>query len=121
MFFNPRNVELLPWHVKRKTDGKIQHPVDGRQWKHFDLAHQEDFSNDPRNIRSGLSTDRKHRYHQWKTQFDGTIDNEEALKHRDVKFVFEMIKNIKVIFEKPMKGENRKKNEKAPKDSLFKK
>jgi hypothetical protein len=43
--------------VKRKTDGKIRHPVDGKQWKHFDLPHQEDFSNDPTNIRFGLSTD----------------------------------------------------------------
>jgi hypothetical protein len=32
-----------------------------------------------------------------------------------------MIKNIKVVFRKPVKGEKRKKNEKAPKDSLFKK
>jgi hypothetical protein len=24
---------------------------------------------------------RKHKYHQWKTQFDGTIENEEASKH----------------------------------------
>jgi hypothetical protein len=32
--------------------------VNGRQWKHFDLAHQEDFSNDPRNSRFELSTDR---------------------------------------------------------------
>jgi hypothetical protein len=43
--------------VNRKTDGKIQHPADGRQWKQFDLAHQEDFSNEPRNTRFGLSTD----------------------------------------------------------------
>jgi hypothetical protein len=57
MFSNPRDGELLVWHVKCKTDAKIQHPADGRQWKHFDLAHHEDFSNDPRNIRFGLSTD----------------------------------------------------------------
>jgi hypothetical protein len=57
MFSNPRDTELLLWHVNRKTDEKIRHPVDGRQWKQFDLAHQEDFSNDPRNIRCGLSTD----------------------------------------------------------------
>jgi hypothetical protein len=49
------------------------------------------------------------------------IENEEAPKHRDDKFVFEMIKNIKVVFEKPVKGEKRKKNVKAPKDSPFKK
>jgi hypothetical protein len=31
-----------------------------------------------------------------------------------------MIKNINVIFEKPVKGKKRKKTEKAPKDSSFK-
>jgi hypothetical protein len=31
--------------------------MDGREWKQFDLAHQDDFSNDTRNIKFGLSTD----------------------------------------------------------------
>jgi hypothetical protein len=49
------------------------------------------------------------------------IKNGEALKHRDGKFVFEMIKNINVIFGKPVKGIKSKKREKPPKDSPFKK
>jgi hypothetical protein len=49
------------------------------------------------------------------------IENEETPKHRDEKFVFEMIKNINVVFGKPVKGKTKKKNENAPKDSLFKK
>jgi hypothetical protein len=57
MFSNPRDAKLLLWHVNRKMDGKIRHPADDRQWKQFDLAHHEDFSNEPRNIRFGLSTD----------------------------------------------------------------
>jgi hypothetical protein len=61
------------------------------------------------------------KYHQWRTRFDGTTKNEEAPKHRDGKFVFEMIKNINVVSGKPVKGKKRKKNEKAPKDSPFKK
>jgi hypothetical protein len=64
---------------------------------------------------------RKHKYRQWKTWFDGTIENDEALKHQDGKFVFGMIKNINVIFRKPVKVKKRKKTEKAPKDSPFKK
>jgi hypothetical protein len=60
-------------------------------------------------------------YRQWRTQFDGTIENEEAPKHRDAKFVFKMIKNINAVFGKPVKGKKTKKNEKAPKDSPFKK
>jgi hypothetical protein len=63
----------------------------------------------------------KHKYHQWRTRFDGTIENEEAPKHRDDKFVFEMIKNINIVFGKPVKGKKSKKNEKASKDSPFKK
>jgi hypothetical protein len=43
------------------------------------------------------------------------IENKEALKHRDGKFVFEMIKNIKVVFGKPAKEKKRKKNEKGSK------
>jgi hypothetical protein len=64
---------------------------------------------------------RKHKYRQWKTRLDGTIENDEAPKHRDDKFVFAMIKNINVVFGKPVKGKKRKKTEKAPKDSPFKK
>jgi hypothetical protein len=56
IFSNAREAQLLFWHVQQKWDGKIRHSTDGRQWKHFDLSH-EDFSNDPRNIRFGLSTD----------------------------------------------------------------
>jgi hypothetical protein len=48
MFSNAREAQLLLWHVQWKRVGKIRHPADGRQWKHFDLIHEEDFSNDPR-------------------------------------------------------------------------
>jgi hypothetical protein len=63
----------------------------------------------------------KHGYHQWRSHFDGTIKNGEAPKHRDGKFVFEIIKNINVIFWNPVKGIKRKKSEKPPMDSPFKK
>jgi hypothetical protein len=63
----------------------------------------------------------KHMHRQWRSSFDGTIKNGEALKHRDGKFVFEMVKNINVVFGKPVKGINRKKSEMPPKDSPFKK
>jgi hypothetical protein len=47
------------------------------------------------------------------------MENGDVPKHRDGKFVFEMVKNINVIFGKPMKGIKRKKCEKSPKDSPF--
>jgi hypothetical protein len=63
----------------------------------------------------------KHRYHQWRSSFDGMIENGEAPKHRDGKFVFEMVKNINVVFGNSVKGIKRKKSEKPQKDSPFKK
>jgi hypothetical protein len=63
----------------------------------------------------------KHRYHQWRSSFGGTVENGEAPKHRDGKFVFEIVKNINVIFRKPVMGIKRKKSEKPPRDSPFKK
>jgi hypothetical protein len=63
----------------------------------------------------------KYRYRQWRSRFDGTIENGEALKHRDDKFVFKMIKNINIIFGKHVKGIKRKKSKKPPKDLPFKK
>jgi hypothetical protein len=41
MFSNNREAQLLLWHIQQKRDGKIQHSADGRQWKHFDLSHEE--------------------------------------------------------------------------------
>jgi hypothetical protein len=73
------------------------------------------------NMRHRKFLPRKHTYHQWRTWFDGMIETKEAQKHQDDKFVFEIIKNIKVIFRKPVKEEKRKKSEKASKDSSFKK
>jgi hypothetical protein len=63
----------------------------------------------------------KQRYHQWRSSFHGMIENGEAPKHRDGNFVFEMVKNINVIFGKPVKGIKRKKRKKYSKDSPFKK
>jgi hypothetical protein len=64
---------------------------------------------------------RKHKYRQWRRQFNGTIENEEAPKHQDGNFLFEMIKNINVVFGRPVKGRKSKKIKKTPKDSRFKK
>jgi hypothetical protein len=63
----------------------------------------------------------KQRYRQWRSRFDGTVENGEAPKHRDDKFVFEMIKSVNVVFGKPMKGIKRKKSKKPSNDSPFKK
>jgi hypothetical protein len=47
------------------------------------------------------------------------IKNEEAPERQDSKFVFEMIKNIKVVFRKPVKGKKSKKNQNALRDAPF--
>lgn len=47
----------MRWHaIERPNDGNIRHPADGEAWKHFDSLYPN-FSNDPRNVRLGLSSD----------------------------------------------------------------
>jgi hypothetical protein len=62
-------------------------------------------------IRHHIFLPPKHMYNQWISCFDGTIENGEAPKLRDGKFVFEMVKNINIIFMKPVKGIKRKKSD----------
>jgi hypothetical protein len=76
-------------------------------------------SSKPVYVRHRRFLTRKHKYHQWRTQFDGMTKNKEAPKHQDGNFMFEMIKNINVVFGKLMKRRKSKKNENSPKDSLF--
>ncbi|GJZ59346.1 gag-pol polyprotein [Tanacetum coccineum] len=48
----------MTWHAtgQSKENGKMNHPCDGRAWKHFDMMKPE-FSGDPRNVRLGLAAD----------------------------------------------------------------
>src|SRR6266542_3006704 len=41
-----------------------------------------------------------HRYHKMRKEFDGTEEKGRAPKHLDGKLVFELVKNIKVVFGK---------------------
>src|SRR5207247_820119 len=51
-----------------------------------------------------------HRYHKLTKQFDGTEERGRASKYLDEKLVFEMVKNIKVVFGKKVpKGKKKKK------------
>jgi hypothetical protein len=69
-------------------------------------------------MRHHIFLPRKHKYHQFRAQFDGTIKNEHTPKHQDGKFLFEMIKNINIVFGKPVKGRKSKKNKKDSKELL---
>ena len=64
---------------------------------------------------------KNHKYRGMTQQFDGKEEKELPPKHRDGRFVFEMVRNIHVVFGKAMKGKKRKKTEKASKDVPFKK
>ncbi|GKE65856.1 hypothetical protein Tco_1520017 [Tanacetum coccineum] len=48
----------MTWHATGKCTepDKMQHPVDGRAWKNFDIKYL-DFSKEPRNVRLGLAVD----------------------------------------------------------------
>jgi hypothetical protein len=109
---NPSRLSLT-WQAK----GKTRYVVCVDQMESIYLP----YSNKLVCMRHHRFLSRKHKYHQLRTWFDDMIENEETPKHRDEKFVFEMIKNINVVFGKPVKGKTKKKNENAPKDSLFKK
>jgi hypothetical protein len=53
---------------------------------------------------------RKHQYRKMKSHFDNTVEKDSALKHYIGKLIFEMVKNIEVIFGKGIvKGQKRKK------------
>jgi hypothetical protein len=64
---------------------------------------------------------RKHKYRKMKSHFDNTIKKDSAPKKYTGKLVFEMVKNIEVVFGKgTVKGQNRKKTP-TPTDIPFKK
>lgn len=49
----------MSWHAsakRKKDDGKLWHPSDGKQWKDFNTAYPE-FGKEPRHVRFTLSTD----------------------------------------------------------------
>lgn len=57
LFMSEHTAPHMRWHVEGRTkDGVLRHPVDGEEWKSFDLLHPE-FSADSRNIRLGLTSD----------------------------------------------------------------
>jgi hypothetical protein len=46
------------WDDERKVDDDtIAHPADCSQWQAFDAKYKAEFSDDPRNVWFGLSTD----------------------------------------------------------------
>jgi len=59
IFGNPKDAKLMSWHASdecTKDDGKLRHPADGKQWKHFNTKFLE-FGDEARNIMFTLSTD----------------------------------------------------------------
>src|SRR6266498_764678 len=59
-----------------------------------------------------------HRYRKMRKEFDGTKERGRAPKHLDGKVVFEMVKNIKVVFgKKVLKGKETTKKRKKTTES----
>ncbi|KAI3740168.1 hypothetical protein L2E82_30590 [Cichorium intybus] len=57
LFANSKDAKLLRWHAEeRKRDGKIRHVADSPQWRNIDYEFEE-FGDEIRNIRFGLSSD----------------------------------------------------------------
>ena len=49
-----------------------------------------------------------HKYHKMRKEFDGTEEKGRAHKHLDGKLVYEMVKNIKLVFGKKVPKGNKK-------------
>ncbi|GKA06812.1 hypothetical protein Tco_0686036 [Tanacetum coccineum] len=58
LYKSSHTTKEMIWHATGKCTepGKIQHPVDGRAWKNFDMKYP-DFAKEPRNVRLGLAAD----------------------------------------------------------------
>ncbi|KAL4556637.1 hypothetical protein LXL04_034791 [Taraxacum kok-saghyz] len=57
LFANPKDAKLVRWHAEeRKRDGKMRHVADSPQWRNIDHEFEE-FGDEIRNIRFGLSAD----------------------------------------------------------------
>jgi hypothetical protein len=58
LFRNLEDAQLMSWHASaehKKDDGKLRHPSNGKQWKHFDAKFLK-FGDEVRNVRFALST-----------------------------------------------------------------
>nr|XP_016511549.1 PREDICTED: uncharacterized protein LOC107828697 [Nicotiana tabacum] len=57
LFMSSKTSTDMRWHAEGHTkDGVMRHPADSIAWRKFDELHQ-DFSQDPQNVRLGLSSD----------------------------------------------------------------
>ena len=57
LFANEKEAKLLRWHYdERKKEGKLRHVADSPQWRKIDNTF-ENFGNEIRNLRFGLSSD----------------------------------------------------------------
>jgi hypothetical protein len=60
IFENPEDAKLMLWHAsdeRKKGDGKLRHPIDGKQWNRFDAKFPKEFGDEAKNVRFALSTD----------------------------------------------------------------
>nr|GFC02835.1 hypothetical protein [Tanacetum cinerariifolium] len=58
LYKSSHTAKEMTWHATGKCTepGKMQHPVDGKEWKDFDTKYL-DFAAEPRNVRLGLVAD----------------------------------------------------------------
>jgi hypothetical protein len=59
IFGKPKDAKLMSWHAsdeRKKGDGKLRHPTDGKQWNRFDTKFPKEFGGESRNVRFTLST-----------------------------------------------------------------
>ncbi|XP_052159476.1 uncharacterized protein LOC127776981 [Oryza glaberrima] len=105
-FRNKSHARMMRWHTEeRKQDGMLRHPADGSQWRNIDRTFK-DFGEDARNVRKVVYMGHRrflaanHPVRKKGKHFEQNADHRTKPKHRNGKAVFEMVKDLKVVFGK---------------------
>ncbi|XP_012699406.1 uncharacterized protein LOC101760907, partial [Setaria italica] len=106
LFRNKANAKLMRWHKEdRKEDEMLRHPADGAQWRSIDRTFP-DFESEARNCKKVVYMGHRrflpahHQLRKSGMHFKGTPDHRKKPAHRNGKRVFEMMKDVHVVFGK---------------------
>ncbi|XP_073365533.1 uncharacterized protein [Aegilops tauschii subsp. strangulata] len=112
LFMNKKHAKSLRWHKEdRKSDGELRHPADGTQWRKIDRVFK-DFAADARNIKKNVYLGhrrflpRNHNVRKKGKHFNGKADHRPKPAERTGAEIFDMVKDLKVIFGKGPGGQS---------------
>ncbi|XP_071676775.1 uncharacterized protein [Lolium perenne] len=112
LFQNKEHAKLLRWHKEdRKNDVMLRHPADGSQWRKIDREFKS-FSDDARNLRKNVYLGhrrflpKQHHVRKRGKHFGGEADNRTKPTRPNGEVIYDMVKDLKVIFGKDPGGQS---------------